>query len=864
MPLHADGKTRGRKAGALLISLAVLLAAMAFVFSLSEGSREKHLLVLHSYHQGYKWTDDIARGIEAALREEGKIVQVRHEYMDTKRISDEAYFKLLHATYKYKFANSRFDAIIATDNDALDFLLTYRDDLFPETPVVFCGVNYFEPSRLGGAKLFTGVNEAADIKATLDLALKLHPETRHIVVINDTTTTGRIMNREIMKLVPLYRGRVDFASLEEMEMPQILSAVQNLPADSIVLFTIFSRDKRGRVFEYDESISLVAGMCKVPIYGVWDFNLGYGIMGGMLTSGFYQGETAGRMAVRILHGEKVENIPVVMESPNRYMFDYTQLKKFGLEVSAFPAGSIIINKPLPLYPAPAVFWGTIAVFAALVVVILILMRNMGMRRRAEEELRNTVLKYRIIADNTYGWEFWLGPDGKFIYSSPSCECITGHSAKEFLDDPGLLRRIVHPDDQPQFDQHWKEILQGMRLGEDQWRILLSNGAVRWIDHLCMPVFDDNGQFLGVRGSNSDITERKQAEEALLESEERYRTLFEGANDAIVIVRDGSFVNCNRKTLELFRCSAEEFLGRTPAEVSPLLQPDRRESGEKAREKMASALAGVPQFFEWQHLRCDGTLFDAEVSLNRTEYQGKEELQAIIRDITERKEMERMKDEVISAVSHEMRTPLTAMLGFTEFLLEAEVEPKQRKEYLRIIYNETERLSELIGNFLDLQRIKARQIVYDFKPLAVRPILEEAAALFAGASKKHRLTVRIVEELPPVRGDETRLHQVLNNLLSNAVKYSPEGGEIILGAERDGDAVTFRVKDEGIGIAPEAQGKIFDRFYRVDGTDRRATGGTGLGLALVKEIVLAHGGRVWVESDQGKGSTFFFSLPIVKE
>ena len=158
-------------------------------------------------------------------------------------------------------------------------------------------------------------------------------------------------------------------------------------------------------------------------------------------------------------------------------------------------------------------------------------------------------------------------------------------------------------------------------------------------------------------------------------------LFEGANDAIVTIRGGSFVDCNRKALELFRCTTEELFGRRPGHFSMPLQPDGRESGAKAQEKIEAALAGSPQIFEWHHRRCDGTLFQAEVSLNRVESQGAVELQAVIRDITERKEMERMKDEVISAVSHEMRTPLTAMLGFTEFLLENEaaIEPLRREQ-----------------------------------------------------------------------------------------------------------------------------------------------------------------------------------------
>jgi two-component system, OmpR family, phosphate regulon sensor histidine kinase PhoR len=232
------------------------------------------------------------------------------------------------------------------------------------------------------------------------------------------------------------------------------------------------------------------------------------------------------------------------------------------------------------------------------------------------------------------------------------------------------------------------------------------------------------------------------------------------------------------------------------------------------------------------------------------------------DISERKGMEQMREELISAVSHEMRTPLTAMMGFSEFLLTNKVDEEQQRNCLETIYKETERLNELIGNFLDLQRIKARRVIYRFAAVAAKPLLQDAALLFDVDRTRHRLVIDTPAELPPVRGDEARLHQVLTNLISNAVKYSPPGTQVTLGARQSGESVDIWVGDEGVGIPAEMQEMIFDRFFRLDNTDRRLVGGAGLGLALVKEIVTAHEGRVWVESVVGKGSTFHIMLPIM--
>ena len=384
--LYAEPKTRACRI--LLATLAMLLYAMACLPSITHAVSRKHLLILNSYTPGYKWTADVIRGISDAVRRADKNVSIQNEFMDTKRASDDEYFRLLYEMYRYKFRNSQFDAVITTDNDAFNFLLKHRDQLFPATPVVFCGVNYFEPSQLAGAQLFTGVNETVDFKATLDLALKLHPNTRQIVVINDTTTTGRAMHDRIMALTPAYRGRVNFQFLEEVEMPEILARVRKLQADSLVFYTFFVRDKAGRIFDSDEAMSLIAQSSPVPIYGAWDFNLGHGIVGGMLTCGYSHGKTAGTMASRILQGERVENIPVVMESTNRYMFDYRQLRRFRIARSALPDGSTVINRPLGLYTVHrTTIWLIAVAVAGLMLIIVLLLRNMSIKKRAQAQLR---------------------------------------------------------------------------------------------------------------------------------------------------------------------------------------------------------------------------------------------------------------------------------------------------------------------------------------------------------------------------------------------------------------------------------------------------------------------------------------------
>lgn len=238
------------------------------------------------------------------------------------------------------------------------------------------------------------------------------------------------------------------------------------------------------------------------------------------------------------------------------------------------------------------------------------------------------------------------------------------------------------------------------------------------------------------------------------------------------------------------------------------------------------------------------------------------------DVTERyraeesdKELARLKDEMISSVSHEMRTPLTAMLGFVEYMLQHEVTRAQQLDYLGIVYKETERLSELVGTFLDFQRLRSGLAVRKDETVSMELLLHEAAQLFTHYSHEHRLTVDIAGMLPPLRGNYQQLRQMINNLTSNAIKYSPGGGEIVLSARHAGDELLLTVADSGIGIAEQDCELIFQSFFRADNSDTRKVGGTGLGLALVREIVKLHNGTIGVESALGRGSVFTVRLPL---
>ena len=237
---------------------------------------------------------------------------------------------------------------------------------------------------------------------------------------------------------------------------------------------------------------------------------------------------------------------------------------------------------------------------------------------------------------------------------------------------------------------------------------------------------------------------------------------------------------------------------------------------------------------------------------------------VLHDVTELRRLERVRQDFVANVSHEFKTPLTAIQGFTETLLGGALDdPKNNVRFLHIIRNHAVRLARLTDDLLKLARIEAGKMEVEFFSVGLMELIEGCAetALMKANKKQITLDIEIPPGLPPVRGDAELLKDVLQNLLDNAIQYTPNGGRIRVTAEAGPRDATVTVADTGIGIPLADQERIFERFYRVDAARSREAGGTGLGLSIAKHIMEAHGGRLWVDSEVGKGSRFSFSIPL---
>ncbi len=410
-----------------------------------------------------------------------------------------------------------------------------------------------------------------------------------------------------------------------------------------------------------------------------------------------------------------------------------------------------------------------------------------------------------------------------------------------------------------------------------------DGRVTWVSTTKMPLYDDAGQIVGTFGISRDITAQKKAEEALRISETKFRTLYDSSRDAIMLVMpEKGFVGGNPAAMALYGCRDEkEFTALTPAGVSPEYQPDGERSSVKAQRMMALALERGSHFFEWIHKRIDGHEFPASVLLTRMEIEGRTMLQATVRDITEEKRAaeslraakeaaeaaNRAKSTFLANMSHEIRTPLNAIIGMTELVLDTTLSAHQR-DFLVTVKDSGEALLAVINDILDFSRIEAGRLALDRIPFELRDVLGDTMRSLALRAHKQglELACRFAGDVPDfVVGDPSRIRQIVVNLVGNAIKFT-EQGEVVLDVgidsreERD-VTLHFSVRDTGIGIPEEKHGTIFNAFEQVDGTLTRRHGGSGLGLAISSRLVEQMGGRMWVDSRPGQGSTFHFTARL---
>jgi len=461
-----------------------------------------NVLVLHSSHRGYQWTDSIMEGIEAVMRAAPEDVELWVEYLDESRLQSTSFSRQLLTLYQRKYENIDFEAVITSDRKALEFVLDNRATIAPGVPVVFFTASNLGSNLAEGQPNVTGVSESADFRATLDLAFALHPGLRHIVFISPGLRSRHL----IEPVIADYRPELELSIWHQESLDEIERALDTLEPGAVIVPIGEPVTVGGVAMPMNKFVSWIANRTDAPIYSVWDFALGHGIVGGHLISGFTQGSTIAEIALRALRGESMDQIPIDTRSPGGNMFDYEQLMRYGIDEDMLPPDSILINRPITLYESHGrAVWSAIAAFAGLFLVILILGTNVRRRQRAEQRLRANQDRFRDFAESAADWFWETDSDMRFTYVSRRSQEVLGVPRDELI---GLTMDEVFASDEQESDFPSPREVEGNAHRAFQvqsfWR--RPDGVRRVITTSGKPIQDPDLDFHGYRGTSRDISD----------------------------------------------------------------------------------------------------------------------------------------------------------------------------------------------------------------------------------------------------------------------------------------------------------------------------------------------------------------------
>ncbi len=476
------------------------------------------------------------------------------------------------------------------------------------------------------------------------------------------------------------------------------------------------------------------------------------------------------------------------------------------------------------------------------------------RRGIEQALRESEEKYRELVESISDVIYAVDPEGRVNYVSPSIEPLLGYHPAELLGR--RIQEFVYPEDLPRLAESFRGLLAGVNQ-EREYRIVSKSGALRCMRTSSRPVVEGS-QIVGVHGVLADVTARRQTEKELRQSEERWRSLVESAPDYILTLDADRRIQFINRMADGSDLSAEDILG---VDIASMVVPEQQGILAEAIRKVFET--GSSEYCEGAIVRPNGATVWYGCHLGPIWDQEKVVAAMLVgRDITERREVDEMKDSLIRDVSHELRTPLAKVqmsLELLSELLEDEKMDRQRASRISSLANlNVQRLLQTVEGILDLSQLEAGVWTFEWEAIQFVDVVSEVMAYMDALAEAKGLEVvaQVPGELPLVQGDREKLFRVLLNLVDNAIKFS-ETGRVVVSAKARSQGIEIAVSDSGQGILAENLNRVFERFFQ----EKTRYQGAGVGLAISKAIVEGHGGRIWAESPgRGHGATFRFTLP----
>lgn len=893
---------------------------LAFVFctgALGATWAEPQVLVLASYHPGLAWTDNQLAGLRAGIAkglQSGEVFPELHvEYLDTKRVPPTAaYFAHWRRLLAYKHGDRRFAAVVAQDDDALDFVLAERRQggLFENLPVVFSGVAGKRKSELEGLPAITGVFDDADVAANVALLRKLRPNLSRVVFVHDQSRTGRAQAEQVQALAPQFPG-IAFEFLSALDVAGMQARLAALDAGAGVFLLTFNIDAAGRVLSHEEASRLWAEASPVPVLVKEDVMLAPGVLGGLVVTGPQQGELAAAALLHVLRGGDARALPM-HGGATVPIFAYEALQRFAIDADLLPANAIVRGKPERLYDAhpreAMLLLGLIAALLALAgLAFAMLLRTRRQRAEATERERS----YREVLNATSEAIFIHAPDGTVLDVNDRFCAMYGYARSELGRlNIGDLSENVAPyaaDDARQWLM--RALNEGPQLFE--WRARRANGELFWVE-VALRRTELLGE-LRLIAAVRDISQRKAADAALKESEARYALILQKSPVGIVhFDTNWAITFCNERFAEIVGAGVERLAGlniRQLRDPAPLHACGEALAGRQG-DYQGPYHATLSDLHIWVDVRT-APLFDAAGkviggiaiveditrrieaeqalrALNEALEQRVAERTAALSAANEdlRQAMKRIAQSeklaslgsLVAGVAHELNTPIgnartvastlhdhvtqlragIVQNGLKRSTLEGFLAASD--EAASLLERNLARAAELIGNF---KQVAVDQTSMRRRRFDLRQVCEEVLATLQPKLRRHPFRVALdVPEGVELDSYPGPLEQVLTNFILNSLIHGFAGrasGEMRIAAAIEGDSVRIDYSDDGAGMSENAAARAFDPFF----TTRLGQGGSGLGLYIVHNLVTgALGGSITLATSPGAGVRFTLRLPRV--
>jgi len=483
--------------------------------------------------------------------------------------------------------------------------------------------------------------------------------------------------------------------------------------------------------------------------------------------------------------------------------------------------------------------------------------------RLADDLAHADRRFTTALDSMGEGLYQIDRQGRLVYMNPAAERMLGYSLQEIRGRQ--MHELIHyrePDgsERPAAACPITTVIRDgavYKTAEDHF--VRSDGTFLTVAYTSTPIVEE-GRNTGAVLTFQDSSERKRAENALRENEASMRAVIDNMLGGLIVIEPSGFIErVNPAAEQMFGYTKDELVGQHLALlVPPQAGPDPRVFLKAAAGKALGRIT------EWEGRRKSGEVFPFELSMFEFTTNTGRHLAGSVRDISEKREVERLKKEFLSTVSHELRTPLTSLRGSLGLLAGGALGDlsDEAREVVEIAERNCARLIGLVNDILDLERLESGRLELRIQEEPLDSILQRSVEAVAGMASTHGVSVETSPTPARIRGDADRLSQVVINLVSNAVKFSPRDSTVTVSARTDGPWAEVRVTDRGRGVPAALRDAIFERFKQVEASDARQKGGTGLGLAICRAIVEQHGGQIGVESKEGKGSTFWFRVPSV--